>query len=197
LLLVDLPVIPAAAAVAISAAVVVASRFLPSVLGATSESFADALERFIAAPADHLIITQETLDAAAEAAAAAATLQGSSAAAAARQSPGSKEAKKAAKKAAKQQGQLVQQLVAKQAIAAEAKMAQMAADGEHTDATTAMYCLLQVSPCVCVCPCVSSMQPHAWFCLKFVCTEVALVLRCCWACQVPSGWCVGATAPRG
>ncbi|KAF6245033.1 hypothetical protein COO60DRAFT_1650460 [Scenedesmus sp. NREL 46B-D3] len=107
------------------------SRWFPSVLGATSESFADALERFISAPTDHLIITQETLDAAAEAAAAADGLQTSSAAAAAAaagQSPGSKEAKKAAKKAAKQQGELVQQLVAKQAIAAEAKMAQMAAD---------------------------------------------------------------------
>jgi hypothetical protein len=123
LLLADLHVIFAAAAVA-------ASRWFPSVLGATSESFADALERFIAAPTDHLIITQETLDAAAEAAAAAATLQASSAAAAAGQSPGSKEAKKAAKKAAKQQGQLLQQLVSKQAIAAEAKMAQMAADGK-------------------------------------------------------------------
>jgi hypothetical protein len=119
-----------AAAVAFSVGVVGAFRWFPSVLGATSESFADALERFIAAPTDHLIITQETLDAAAAAAAAAATLQASSAAAAAGHSPGSKEAKKAAKKAAKQQGELVQQLVAKQTIAAEAKMAQMAADGE-------------------------------------------------------------------
>lgn len=91
-------------------------------LGATSESFADALEKFCCDPSQHLLVTQETATAAASAAAITSALAAAPAAA-----DGS--SKKEAKKAAKKQQKLLAELVEKQVLASESKLAQMAAEG--------------------------------------------------------------------
>ncbi|KAF8073189.1 rpa1 [Scenedesmus sp. PABB004] len=95
-------------------------RFFPSVLGATSEAFADAVEAFCAAPPQHLLLTADGAAAAADAAAAAAELE------AAAGGKGKKD--KAGGKAERRREELVQRLVSRQLVASETKMAQMAAE---------------------------------------------------------------------
>lgn len=98
-----------------------ACRWFSSTLGATSESFADALERFCAAPPKHLLLTPEAADAAAEVAAALAALNAPAAA--------DGESASSSKKLKKKQARLVEELVDKQLVTAQSKMAQMDAQG--------------------------------------------------------------------
>jgi len=100
------------------------NRWFSSTLGATSESFADALERFCAEPPRHLLITPEAAAAAAGVTSALAALEAPPAAA---EEAGGSSGKKQKKK---QRAQLVQQLVAQQLVAAESAMAQVDAQGE-------------------------------------------------------------------
>jgi flagellar biosynthesis/type III secretory pathway protein FliH len=113
-------------------------RWFPSILGATSESFADAAERFCSNPTEALLLSDATAAfpaaaaAAQEAAAAAAAAadKAASAAAAAGKGDAKKEAKKEAKRLVKQQQELLQDLANKQMALQESKMAQMAAEGK-------------------------------------------------------------------
>lgn len=89
-------------------------------MGATSESFADALERFCAAPPRHLLLTQQSADAAAGVAAALAALQAPA------------DADGSSKKARKKQERLLQELTEKQLVVAQSKMAQVDPQGMQT-----------------------------------------------------------------
>lgn len=93
-------------------------RWFSSALGATSESFADALERFCAAPPRHLLLTQQSADAAAGVAAALAALQ----------APVDADSS-SSKKARKRQERLLQELTDKQLVVSQSKMAQVDAQG--------------------------------------------------------------------
>lgn len=87
-------------------------------MGATSERFSDALERFCAAPPKHLLLTAEASAAAADVAAAMTALKAVAA-----------EAEGGSKKARKKQVQLLQELLEKQLVVAESRMAQVDPQG--------------------------------------------------------------------
>lgn len=87
-------------------------------MGATSERFSDALERFCAAPPRHLLLTPESSAAAADVASGLAALQATAG-----------EADGSSKKARKKQAQLLQELLAKQLVVAESKIAQVDPQG--------------------------------------------------------------------
>jgi hypothetical protein len=92
-------------------------RWFSSALGAASESFADALERFCAAPPRHLLRTQQSADAAADVAAALVALQAPV------------DADSSSKKERKKQEKLQQELVQKQLVVSQSRMAQVDAQG--------------------------------------------------------------------
>jgi hypothetical protein len=92
-------------------------RWFSSALGATSESYADALERFCAAPPKHLLLTQQSAAAAADLAATLTALQAPA------------DADSSSKKHRKRQAQLQQELVDKQLVVAQSKMAQVDPQG--------------------------------------------------------------------
>lgn len=95
-------------------------RWFSSALGATSESFADSLERFCAAAPKNLLLTQDSSAAAAGVAATLAALQ---------QAPADAGANGSSKKLRKRQAQLTHELVQKQLVAAESTVAQVDAQG--------------------------------------------------------------------
>jgi hypothetical protein len=92
-------------------------RWFSSALGATSESYADALERFCAAPPKHLLLTQQSSAAAADLAATLTALQAPAG------------ADVSSKKHRKRQLQLQQELLDKQLVVAQSKMAQVDPQG--------------------------------------------------------------------
>jgi DNA-directed RNA polymerase I subunit RPA1 len=101
------------------------ARWFPCVLGATSESYADALEAFCANPPQHLLRTPEVQSAEAGAAAALKAVQDAAAAGAGGEAAatGDGSSKKARRKAEQHQLELLAQLVQKQVAAAESKLA--------------------------------------------------------------------------
>eukprot|EP00879_Flechtneria_rotunda_P019031 GHRR01019981.1.p1 GENE.GHRR01019981.1~~GHRR01019981.1.p1 ORF type:complete len:960 (+),score=400.61 GHRR01019981.1:550-3429(+) len=101
------------------------ARWFPCALGATSESFADTLERFCTNPPEHLLKTPEVTGAAAAAAEAAAALAAATAASAGGDASSEKKKKKKKDKVAGQQAELLQQLLSNKLVLAENKMAQL------------------------------------------------------------------------
>lgn len=137
-------------------------------MGATSERFSDALERFCAAPPKHLLLTAEASAAAADVAAAMTALKAVAA-----------EAEGGSKKARKKQAQLLQGLLEKQLVVAESRMSQVDPQGMHWPSLRGWQGVLVVKGCL---RAVVEGVEHVY------CCELGLLSQTCWPAILMFAW---------